>query len=246
MRQRHDIVEEVASTVAEVAPEISSGIVDRRDYVEGENPSDEKQLAADVWANDLLKERVTSVDGVGEFASEEEEDVTDCGDGFGVTLDPLDGSSNIPSNNIVGIIGGVYDDSLPCAGNNLVGSFYVVFGPLTTLVVANDGVSEYVVTDDGSLHMTEESVEIPEPYVYGFGGRRPDWTPDFEEFAESVEDELKLRYGGAMVGDVNQVLHYGGIFSYPALEDRPEGKLRLVFEANPMAYVFEEAGGTSS
>ena len=58
--------------------------------------------------------------------------------------------------------------------------------------------------------------------------------------------ELKLRYGGSMVGDVNQVMHKGGIFAYPALKERPEGKLRLLFEGAPMGYVAESAGGASS
>ncbi|MDY7081919.1 MAG: class 1 fructose-bisphosphatase [Halobacteria archaeon] len=246
-----ETVNEVFETVARSAPEISAGMLDRRDYVDEDNPSGEEQLAADVWANRVLKDRITSIDGVGEFASEEEEGVTDCGDGVGVTIDPLDGSSNIPSNNLVGIIVGIYDGELPCKGRNLAGSFYVVFGPLTTVVLAKEGsVEEYVVerTNDQQveIHQTKENIELPDPYVYGFGGRRPEWTPGFRKFATEIEEELKLRYGGAMVGDVNQVLNYGGIFSYPALRERPEGKLRLVFEGNPMAYVFENAGGSSS
>ena len=74
----------------------------------------------------------------------------------------------------------------------------------------------------------------------------PDWTPEFTEYAREIEQELKLRYGGAMIGDVNQVLTYGGIFAYPALESNPDGKLRLQFEANPIAAIVEAAGGASS
>ncbi len=85
-----------------------------------------------------------------------------------------------------------------------------------------------------------------DPTVYGFGGRVPDWPEAFTAYAREVEDELKLRYGGAMIGDVNQVLTYGGVFAYPGLESRPEGKLRLQFEGNPMAYIIESAGGRSS
>jgi len=90
-------------------------------------------------------------------------------------------------------------------------------------------------------------VTLPDdPLVYGFGGRVPDWPDEFTAYAREIESELKLRYGGAMVGDVNQVLTYGGIFAYPALVDAPEGKLRLSFEANPIAYIVEAAGGAAT
>jgi fructose-1,6-bisphosphatase I len=90
-------------------------------------------------------------------------------------------------------------------------------------------------------------VTLPDdPVVYGFGGRVPDWPDDFADYAASVESELKLRYGGAMIADVNQVLTYGGIFAYPGLISAPEGKLRLVFEGAPIGYLIEAAGGASS
>jgi len=86
-----------------------------------------------------------------------------------------------------------------------------------------------------------------DPVVYGFGGRVPDWTDAFRSYVGEVEgDRLKLRYGGAMVADVNQVLTYGGIFGYPMLTDRPDGKLRLQFEGLPIAHIVEAAGGRSS
>ena len=98
------------------------------------------------------------------------------------------------------------------------------------------------------LVTVKEDIAIPdEPTVYGIGGRVPDWPEDLRAFVESVEDDrLKLRYGGAMIADVNQVLIYGGVFAYPALNDAPNGKLRLQFEGNPVAHVIEAAGGASS
>jgi fructose-1,6-bisphosphatase I len=82
--------------------------------------------------------------------------------------------------------------------------------------------------------------------VYGFGGRVPDWPADVQEYVREIEQELKLRYGGSMIGDVNQVVTYGGIFGYPSLQSRPSGKLRVQFEAAPVGYVIEAAGGRSS
>ncbi|MFP4187869.1 MAG: class 1 fructose-bisphosphatase [Halobacteriales archaeon] len=241
--------ENVVDEVIAAAPRVADGFADGRAYDGVENPSGQEVLAADIRANRLLKERITSLDGVGEFVSEEEEGVIDCGSGVGVAVDPLDGSSNLVTNNIVGIIVGVYDASLPCAGTELVGAAYVVFGPLTTCVVADgETVVEYVVEEkDGRGERVDaRELSLPEPTVYGLGGGRENWTDGFASFADEVERELKLRYGGSMVGDVNQVLHKGGVFAYPALRDRPEGKLRTVFEGAPMAYIVEAAGGASS
>ena len=242
-----DTVEAVLDTLAETAPEIRGGLVGRREYQDGENPSGETQLAADVHADRLLEERLLAIDGIGSYASEERDEVIEDGSGLAVAVDPLDGSSNIKPNNSMGTIVGVYDAPLPASGHDLVAAVYTLYGPITTMMAAVDGETTEYVVEDGERHVATEGVELPdEPTVYGFGGRVPDWTPAFTEYAREIEGELKLRYGGAMIGDVNQVLTYGGIFAYPALESNPDGKLRLQFEANPMAAIVEAAGGASS
>lgn len=244
------VVQDVFEAVAEAAPHIRSGLLHRREYVGEENPSDEEQREADVWANELLKEKITNVDGVGELASEEEEEVVQCGEGLSVAMDPLDGSSNIPTNNLIGTIIGIYEEKLPCKGENLVSSFYVVYGPLISIMrVEGDQVNEYVLEEKSGdrvePHLASEDIELPEPYVYGFGGNK-NWTEDFREFESEISRDLKLRYGGSLVGDVNQVIHQGGIFAYPERTDAPNGKLRLMFEASPIAYIFHHAGGAST
>ena len=243
-----EAIEAIVEVLTTTAPEIREALPGRRYRTEAENPSDEVQLAADVWADERLANRMTALSGVGAYASEEREGVVDAGGGYSVTLDPLDGSSNLKSNNAMGTILGVYDADLPASGADLVAAAYVLFGPLTTMVLAADGaVTEHLIGPDGSTRVVTDPLDIPaDPVVYGFGGRVPDWTPTFEAYAESVEAELKLRYGGAMIADVNQVLTYGGVFAYPELDSAPEGKLRLQFEGIPMAHIVESAGGRSS
>ena len=244
-----DAVEAVFETVAEAAPEIRAGLVGRRDYQDGENPSGEEQLAADVHADQLLEERLLAVDGVGSYASEEREEVVGDNSGLSVAVDPLDGSSNLKPNNTMGTIVGVYDAPLPAHGRDLVGAAYTLYGPITTMMTAVDGKATEYVVEDGERHTVTEDVSLPDdPTVYGFGGRVPDWPDEFTDYARAVESDpsLKLRYGGAMIGDVNQVMTYGGVFAYPALESAPEGKLRLQFEGNPIGYLVESAGGRSS
>jgi len=250
------VVEAVFDAVAATAPEIRAALPGRRVESGTDNPSGETVLAGDLYADELLGEAITAIDGVGSFVSEEREAAVDAGGAVGegayaVAIDPLDGSSNLRSNNAMGTVVGVYDAPLPATGRDLVAAGYVLYGPITTMVVADDsGVREEVVTGDADgieRSVVEDDLRLPDdPLVYGFGGRVPDWPDDFTDYAREIEDELKLRYGGAMVGDVNQVLTYGGIFAYPALVDAPEGKLRLSFEANPIAYIIEAAGGAAT
>jgi fructose-1,6-bisphosphatase I len=242
-------VDAVFRTVAEAASDIRSALSERRAYEEAENPTGDRQLAADVYADELLEERLLAIDDIGSYASEEREDVID-GDGgtYHVTCDPLDGSSNLKSNNGMGTVVGIYDERPPAGGGALVAAGYVLYGPITTMIEARGGtVTEYLI-EDGDREVLNEDLSVPnDPVVYGFGGRIPDWIDPFRAYVDDIETErLKLRYGGAMVADVNQVLTYGGIFGYPMLEGSPEGKLRLQFEGIPIAHVIETAGGASS
>ena len=237
----------ILETVAATAPDIRDGLPERRTYADDENPSGERRLAADEYADELLCERLLALDTVGSYASEERETVVEDDGPYHVACDPLDGSSNLKSNNAMGTIVGVYDGSLPAPGTSLVASAYILFGPVTTMVAAHEGtVTEYLVQDGDRTVLTEDLTLPDDPTVYGFGGRVPDWPDDFAGYAETIEQELKLRYGGAMIGDVNQILTYGGVFAYPGLESTPDGKLRLQFEGNPIAHIVETAGGASS
>lgn len=244
-------VEPVFEAVAAAGSEIRDALAERRSYEEEQNPSGERQLAADVYADDLLGERLLELDSVTTYASEERETVERRGtaaDPHHVSCDPLDGSSNLTSNNAMGTIVGVYDQPLPAPGSALVAACYVLYGPVTTMVTARDGTVAECLVENGDRTVLDDNLTIPEdPVTYGFGGRIPDWLPDFADYVEDIEsDRLKLRYAGAMVADVNQVLSYGGIFGYPMVQGRPEGKLRLQFEGLPMGYVVETAGGAST
>ena len=240
------IVTTIAETLTAAVPEIRTAFETHRAYEGETNPSGEEMLAADVYADELLESRFAELDCVGTYASEERADTVDVGSGVSLAVDPLDGSSNLTSNNGVGTIVGIYDAPLPASGRDLVGAIYVLYGPVTTAMVAtDDGVTEYLVSDGDLEVLTDDVTVSEEGSVYGFGGPVPEWSREFRRYAMSIQRRLKRRYGGALVGDVNQVLSYGGVFAYPALETRPEGKLRLQFEANPIAYIVEQAGGRS-
>lgn len=245
----HDeTVEEIFETLAALAPEIRASLPGRRVKSSEINPSGETRLEADAHADTLLEEALGAIDGVGIYASEEQESPIDVGDGpLSVAVDPLDGSSNIASNSPVGTIVAVYEGDLPGDGDSLVASAFVLFGPILTMVSAHHGQVTEAVVETGERDVIQQDLSLPEsPVVYGVGGNNTEWTKGFTRFVQEIEERLKLRYGGSMAADINQVLTYGGIFSYPALTTAPKGKLRLQFEGIPMAYIIESAGGASS
>jgi fructose-1,6-bisphosphatase I len=245
----HDeTVEEIFETLAALAPEIRASLPGRRVKSSEVNPSGETRLEADAHADELLEEALGALDGVGIYASEEQESPIDVGDGpLSVAVDPLDGSSNIASNSPVGTIVAVYEGDLPGDGDSLVASAFVLFGPILTMVSAYQETVTESVVETGERDVIKPDLSLPEsPTVYGIGGNHAEWTKGFSRFVQELEERLKLRYGGSMAADINQVLTYGGIFSYPALTTAPKGKLRLQFEGIPMAYIIESAGGASS
>jgi len=222
------------------------------------NISGEQQTKIDVWANDIFIKGLLPTGLIHQLASEESEDIVEYEEGtgaFNITLDPLDGSSNIESNNLFGVICGIYDAStpLPARGRQLKAALTVLYGPLTTMMyTAKRGVHEFVKGRKYGLedvyYLVNEHLQIPSPgKVYGVPSNREMWLPEFRHFIALLEREhYGLRYGGSFIGDSNQVLHKGGFFAYPAYLDRPHGKLRLQFECNPISLIVEEAGGKSS
>ncbi|KOX92956.1 fructose 1,6-bisphosphatase [Haloarcula rubripromontorii] len=240
-------VTEVIDTIAATTPDVRRAVADYRGQSNSVNPTGDDQLAADLRADELFEQRVLGIDGVASYASEERADVKTTDGRLHVAMDPLDGSSNLEPNSGMGTIFGVYSEQPPTVGTNLLAAGFVIYGPITSMVVARNGTVREYILEDGDKRIVDDEVTVPEdPTVFGFGGGVDSWTDEFESYAENIRHELKLRYGGAMVADINQVLTYGGIFSYPALESRPEGKLRVQFEGHPMAYILESAGGRSS
>jgi fructose-1,6-bisphosphatase I len=243
------------SLVAELSAQVREMIPRELGFAGGINPYGEKQLQIDVWSNDLFTKKLLRSGLVKRLASEEMEEVAEAKSGeFSIVLDPLDGSSNLKSNNLLGTIVGVYREKpLPAKGRDLQAAMYFLYGPYHQLVLAlQDGVRSFAALGKGSqgTRFVSDGVvrRLPKPpTVYGVGGLREKWTPRVRGFVESLEKrKMSLRYGGSFVGDYNQVLTKGGFFAYPELTDAPEGKYRLQFESNPVGFITEKAGGRAS
>jgi fructose-1,6-bisphosphatase I len=191
---------------------------------------------------------------VREYASEELEDVVKIRTGkekYIVTADPLDGSSLVDSNLAIGTIIGIHKDSVLDIGRKtMVAALYITYGPLITMIYsAGKGAHEFVLDREGEYILSQENIMLKEKgSIFSPGGLRRDWMPEHLKFVEQLEkDGYKLRYSGGFVPDINQILiKKGGVFTYPALKKSPQGKLRLLFELQPMAFIMEQAGGLAT
>ena len=221
------------------------------------NKFGEAVAALDEWVNGYLCDRLIKTSLVRKVYSEElvEPLVATLNPKapFVVTLDPLDGSSNIVSNNAFGSIAGVYREDLPQKGRKLVAAFYKLYGPVNTFVyTVGNGTHEFVkhydAQDKAEFYVLAENMKMPKPgEVFGIGGDPDEWDPKFMQFAKGLfrKEKLKVRYSGTFVADFSQILHRGGMFAYPSSKKSPKGKLRLTYEARPMAFIMEQAGGAS-
>ena len=215
----------------------------------------EDQLALDVLADEIIKDRLDHTGRVNRIISEEQSEIvifdrqSKLG-GYSVCYDPLDGSSLVDVNLAVGTIVAIYagDDPLQ-SGRHQVGALYVVYGPRTTLVYgAGDGVHEFTLNSLGEYVLTREYMTVKgQGKIFSPGGVRRDYLPEHEKFVQQLEEDgYKLRYSGGFVPDINHILlKGGGLFMYPGTTVAKHGKLRLPFELNPMAYLMEAAGGAA-
>ncbi|HHL43896.1 MAG TPA: class 1 fructose-bisphosphatase [Hellea balneolensis] len=233
----------------------------------GENSDGDAQKALDVRADEIVTHALGQAP-VAYYASEEQDDIVTlkAGEPLAVACDPLDGSSNIDTNVSIGTIFSIYPNAggakssfFRLGSEQLAGGFFV-YGPQTSLIVtAGDGVDMYILDRSDNVF---KPVELKTPIA-----------EDSKEFAVNasnlhhwqvpirsyIEDCLRgtegplgrkynMRWVGSLVADAGRILSRGGIFLYPA-DDRTgygKGRLRLLYEANPVAFVMEQAGGLAT
>ncbi len=215
----------------------------------------EEQLALDVLSDRIMRKRLIHSGVVCNIASEEMDEIyqaqADAHGLYSVAYDPLDGSSLVDVNLAVGTIVSIYAGcDLLQEGRKQVAAMYILYGPRVSMVYSvGKGVHEFTMNNLMEFTLTREDIRMqPEGNIYSPGGLRNKYHPGDEKFISYLEGKgCKLRYSGGFVPDINQVLIKGkGLFMYPALNDSPAGKLRLLFELNPMAFLIENAGGAAS
>ncbi|MFO7618894.1 MAG: class 1 fructose-bisphosphatase [Thermoplasmata archaeon] len=236
--------------IAESCKTIKNGFASRQSASDTENVYGERQMALDKWADEVLIADLKKSGLVRYLTLEEQPDILefDSPGEMGVTMDPLDGSSLIGVNLAVGTIIGIYRGNVLAPGNTMIGAMYVLYGPLTTLTyTAKKGVHEFVLDSSGQFVLQEENIRIPDGKIFAPGALRKEYLPAHLKWIETLESEgYKIRFSGSFVADVHQILHKGGVFTYPGYRGKEKGKLRLLFEANPMGFIVAEAGGAAS
>ncbi|MBU1667086.1 class 1 fructose-bisphosphatase [bacterium] len=215
-------------------------------YSDSENSSGEDQLKLDVQSDLIIEKAFADVASVKALVSEEKEGVLELSPTgkYTVCYDPLDGSSLVDVNLSVGSIFGIYEGELE--GKNLVASAYTVYGPRVELIIATrKGKPKVSRVIDGKFQEVFELTMNEKGIFNASGGTQQNWCDYHKTFIDDLfEEGYHLRYSGGMVPDLHQIMvKGGGIFSYPGTSDKPNGKLRQLFEVIPFALMYEQAGG---
>ncbi|WP_033740456.1 class 1 fructose-bisphosphatase [Helicobacter pylori] len=210
---------------------------DAGSYTKLENSSGDTPIKADLALDKFLEENFLSLENIKSVFSEEKETpVTKENGSYLIAYDPLDGSSVMEANFLVGTIIGVYEKDYKA--QNLVASLYMVFGHKIELVVALEEVYRYAFYQN-KFHFIETIVLENEGKIVASGGNQKDFSLGLKKALEGFfAENYRLRYSGSMVADVHHVLiKKGGMFSYP------QKKLRKLFEVFPLALIIEKAKG---
>ena len=216
-------------------------------YSNQANSSGETQLQLDIQCDMIIEEEFSNVASVHTIASEEKEHeqlMHEDGKYF-IAYDPLDGSSLIDVNLSVGTIYGIYEGGF--GADKMVASCYVVHGPRVEMVFAHNKAKLHLLQGENwefvkEIRLTEKG-KLMAP-----GGTQQNWPSYHKEMIDGFfADGYRLRYSGGMVPDLHQLLlKGGGLFSYPATSDKPDGKLRKLFEVFPFAFIYKMAGGEAT
>ena len=231
------------------------------------NIQDETQQKLDVFADVTFMRILSAGRSVAGIGSEEQEEPILCGDHgkagkYIVLIDPLDGSSNVDVNVSIGTIFSIQRRKTPMgqpltkqdflqAGTEQVASGYVLYGSSTMLVyTTGSGVNGFTLDPAvGEFFLSHPGMKFPEVgKIYSVNDALLNTcsTPTklfIEECRENTEADFRARYIGSLVSDFHRNLIHGGIYLYPSLKDKSDGKLRLLYECSPLAFIAEQAGG---
>lgn len=250
-----------------------AGLVDVLGTAGRVNVQGEEQQKLDVIANEVICQTVGATGRVCVMASEEEPDAVPCrvkpgGGRYTLVYDPLDGSSNIDVNASIGTIFSIHRritdgdgpgtmDDLLQAGRTQVAAGYIIYGSSTVLVYTTGGGVHLFTLDPtiGEFRLTNHDIATPPTgqYYSVNESNYARWTDGYRRVVQrfkgadgTSDDKKNARYIGSLVADFHRDLLAGGVFMYPADKKSPQGKLRLLYEAAPLAFIAEQAGGAAS
>lgn len=264
------LIKTILAATKEISFRVSQGhLGDTMGSTLDENIQGEVQKKLDVVANELFKD-ILLESGFVKAISSEEEDTSVAGDKDGkfiVSFDPLDGSSNIDINSLIGTIFSIHEapadmepsdpDMFKQSGKKQICAGYVLYGPSTMLVMTTGSGTHFYVLDrtHGGYLLVERNVQVPQDtqeFAVNMSNQRF-WQAPMQNYINDLlagdsgprGKNFNMRWIAAMVGDIHRVLTRGGLFTYPSdnRDSEKPYKLRLMYEANPMSFLIEQAGG---
>jgi len=269
-----DLLHDLSLAAKVISLEVNkAGLVDILGFTGDENIQGEQVKKLDVYAHEMMIKAMDHGGHLCVMASEEEEDIIHIPEEFNIgkyvlLFDPLDGSSNIDANVSIGTIFSIYRRVSPEGGPGTmadclqtgikqVAAGYIIYGSSTIFVyTAGNGVHGFTLDPSfGEFILSHPNIITPKKSkIYSINeGNYLYWHPGLKKYIKWLQDEdisterpYSSRYIGSMVSDIHRNLLYGGIYMYPADSRNPKGKLRLMYECNPMAFIVEQAGGRAT
>jgi fructose-1,6-bisphosphatase I len=269
-----DLLHDLSLAAKVVSLEVNkAGLVDILGFTGDENVHGEQVKKLDIYAHEMMIKAMDHGGHLCVMASEEEEDIIHIPPEFFIgkyvlLFDPLDGSSNIDANISIGTIFSIYRRVSPGNGPGTmedclqpgfkqIAAGYIIYGSSTIFVyTAGNGVHGFTLDPSfGEFILSHPNITTPKKgKIYSINeGNYLYWHPGLKKYLKWLQEEdtkthrpYSSRYIGSMVADIHRNLLYGGIFMYPADSRSPNGKLRLMYECNPMAFIVEQAGGRAS
>lgn len=265
-----DVITSISQACLHINREIRLGALDNiLGSAHTGNIQGEEQKKLDVLSNQIMIDTLSANPAIAGLASEEEDSfVTASQNGqFLVLFDPLDGSSNIDVNISIGTIfsvlakpdGALATDSFLQSGRQQLASGYVLYGPQTILVLTlKHGIAMFTLNEHNQFQLTQENPQIPvstAEFAINMSNQRH-WQPAMQNYIAQLlagksgcrGKDYNMRWVASMVAEVHRILIRGGIFTYPQDNRNPDkpGKLRLMYEANPMSLLVEQAQGAAT
>lgn len=269
-----DLLHDLSLAAKVISLEVNkAGLVDILGFTGDENVHGERVKKLDMFANDMMIKAMDHGGHLCVMASEEEEDIIHIPPEFYIgkyvlLFDPLDGSSNIDANVSIGTIFSIYKRISPEGGPGTmedclqpgikqVAAGYIIYGSSTIFVyTSGNGVHGFTLDPSfGEFILSHPNIRTPQKgKIYSINeGNYLYWHPGLKKYIKWLQDEematerpYSSRYIGSMVADIHRNLLFGGIYMYPADSRNPNGKLRMMYECNPMAFIVEQAGGRAS
>jgi fructose-1,6-bisphosphatase I len=269
-----DLLHDLSLAAKVISLEVNkAGLVDILGFTGDENVHGEQVKKLDIFANEMMIKAMDHGGHLCVMASEEDEDIIHIPPEFYtgkyvLLFDPLDGSSNIDANISIGTIFSIYRRVSPGAGAGTMtdclqkglqqlAAGYLIYGSSTIFVyTVGNGVHGFTLDPSfGEFILSHPDIKTPKKgKTYSINeGNYLYWHPGLKKYIKWLQEEdttterpYSSRYIGSMVADIHRNLLYGGIFMYPSDSRNPNGKLRLMYECNPMAFIVEQAGGRAT